>query len=137
MLRHLIAYSLIAIFIFVFCQGGYCNSKDPETVLMKFLKERSQGKYQNCSDYYSVAYKKRHIQQMGTDCYEWYRTNETEFKNPKIIRKKKTNGKITLTVTVSTEDPTSTPIFGSAIEHYDMVMENGEWKIDNWSIKYK
>jgi hypothetical protein len=118
-------------FIFVFCLGGYSYSKDAETVLMKFLKERSQGKYQNCSDYYSVAYKKRH------DCYEYYRTNETLFKNPKIIGKKKQNGKITLTVTVSTEDPTSTPIFGSAIEHYDLVMENGEWKIDNWSIKYK
>jgi hypothetical protein len=135
--KHLIAYSLLATFIFVFFPGGYCYSNDAETVLMKFLKERSQGKYQNCSDYYSVAYKKRHIQEIGKDCYEYYRTNETLFKNPKITGKKKKNGKISLTVTVSTENPTSTPIFASAIEDYDMVMENGEWKIDNWSIKYK
>jgi hypothetical protein len=123
--------------MFVFCPGGYCYSKDAETVLMKFLKERSQGEYKNCEDYYSMGYKKRHIQKIGKDCYEYYRRNETLFKNPKIIGKKKKNGKITLTVTVSTEDPTSTPILGSAIEHYDMIMENGEWKIDNWSIKYK
>lgn len=40
-------------------------------------------------------------------------------------------------VETTIEDPTSNPIHIKAIEHYDLIVEKGEWKIDNWSIEYK
>ena len=40
-------------------------------------------------------------------------------------------------VETTIEDPTSVPIFSKAIEYYDLIVENGEWKIDNWTIDYK
>ena len=35
------------------------------------------------------------------------------------------------------EDPTSDQIFGTAKERYEMILENGKWKINDWTIEYK
>lgn len=135
--KYLLIGLLITVFTLVFCSESYCNPKDAKNALINYLNKRSQGEYQNCINHYSNKYKKRHIKELGTSCYDYFRTNEMRYYDSKIINTKERKRKFILKIATSIEDPTSTAIYLSAIENYAMVMESGEWKIDSWSIKYK
>jgi len=41
------------------------------------------------------------------------------------------------TVESTIDDPTANTIYAKATEHYNLIVEKGEWKIDSWSFEYK
>ncbi|MEJ2167865.1 MAG: hypothetical protein P8X90_20265, partial [Desulfobacterales bacterium] len=114
----------------------FSHSVDAEYTLKNYLDYRDKRKFQKCCDYYTAGFKKRFIRSFGNTCPDWFRESEMDFKESRIVGSKRGNlNRFTVESTI--DDPTANAIYAKVTEHYDLIVEKGEWKIDNWSIEYK
>gem|GEM_PF-4224731 len=77
----------------------------------------------------------KYTQLFSTDYVNYYRNkNEDFFKKPEIIEISCNDSVINMKVSVEVEGP---GYITEAIEWYSLIQENGKWKIDDWSIKFR
>lgn len=112
--------------------NGALNAK---SVLTNYLRDRSNGDYDIAVLALTSRLLAKYTQLFSTDYVNYYRNkNEDFFKKPKIIEVSCNDSVINMKVSVEVEGP---GYIAEAIEWYSLIQENGNWKIDDWSIKFR
>ena len=129
-------FTVLLVSTYILGLSEFSNAGDAELTLKTYLEFRGKRNFKKCCEFYTDRFRASFIRNFGNICPDWFIESEMHFKRSRILDAVDGDpNKFIVETTI--EDPTSIQIYTTAIENYDLVVEKGEWKIDNWSIEYK